>query len=187
MQDRVTDHSAAHFLRYRLGEPALHSEPTRVRISLLAFDEAAPLWRAAQDLLTNGFKVGQFCLIGLPSLLAILELPSTLSDDLRHALTGLIAEPSKLVLSSTDMIVETRCGRHAACLFVSAGDHHSGAMWIRPELSRSLANDTAMGRVVLLVASHSADQHALGARLLLRHGSHDLKTLEFSMPHPEPT
>ena len=186
MHDRAAEHSAAHSPRRGLGEAKLQDEPTRVRISLLAFDEAAPLWRAAQDLLINGFKAGQFCLIGLPSELAILQLPTNISDDLRYALTGLIAKPSTLILSSTSTIVETRCGRHAASLFVSAGDY-SQAMWIRPELSRSLANDTAMGRVVLLVTSHSADQHALGARLLLRHSSHDLKTHEFSMPHREPT
>ena len=182
MHDRATQHSAAHSPRHGLGEADLQDEPTRVRISLLAFDDAAPLWRAAHDLLINGFKAGQFCLIGLPSELAKLELPSTLSDDLRYALTVLIAEPSTLDLPSTGATVETRCGRHAASLFVSAGDHHSQAMWISSELGRSLANDTALGRVVLLVTSHSADQHAFGARLLLRHGNHDLKTHEFSMP-----
>ena len=182
MHDRTAEHSAAHSPNHGLGEPSLQGEPTRIRTSILAFDEAAPLWRATHDLLINGFKAGQFCLMGLPSTLATLEAPSTLSDDLRYALTGLIAETSTLVLPSTGTIVETRCGRHAASLFVSAGDHHSEAMWIRPELSRSLANDTATGRVVLLVMSHSADQQALGARLLLRHGSHDLKTYEFSMP-----
>ena len=53
----------------------MQEEPTKYRISMLAFDEPPRLWRAAHDLLVNDFGSDQFCLLGLYSTLEGLRTP----------------------------------------------------------------------------------------------------------------
>jgi len=75
-----------------------------------------------------------------------------------------------------------RCGDFVESLFTHSEPGIVEASWMRPDLARSLVSDVGSGCLVLLVTSITADQHALGARLLLRHGDRNLQTLEFSAP-----
>lgn len=163
---------------------AVEDGPIRHRISLLAFDEAEVLCQAAQDLILNGFTASQFCMFGVTSdLLGIAELPNN-GDGLGRALADLWIEPlCRLKLAGSDLVA-MRCGQRAASLFEVIEPQVLNCEWMRPDLSRLIASSVAQGQTILLVASNSAKQHALGARLLLRHGSHDLQTHEFSVRHP---
>ena len=164
----------------------------RRRISLLAFDEVEVLVRAAQDLILNGFTASQFCVFGpLTGIFDIAAAPNS-GDGLGRVLADLWAEPPcHLKLAGFDPVA-MRCGRRAASLFEAVvpavkpltAPQLVTPEWIRPDLSRSIGTAVAHGGVILLVASSSAQQHALGARLLLRHGKHDLQTHEFSVRHP---
>lgn len=159
----------------------------RHRISLLAFDDAGVLVKAAQDLILNGFTASQFCMFGPSSdLLDIANLPKG-GDGLGYALADLWTEPlCRLQLAGSQSVV-MRCGSRAASLFeavdLAVEPRILTPEWIRPDLSRSIGSSLAQGQTIFLVASSSAKQHALGARLLLRHGKHDLQTHEFSVRH----
>lgn len=155
---------------------------TRHRIAILAFDEVRTLWRAVNDLLLNGFGTGQFCLFGHPAGLAALAPPHNTDGRLRDELNRLIGSPPARVMLPSADVLEMRCGPHAGRLFVLVDHQTHEAGWIRPDLARRVAADVVNGCIVLLIASLSADQHALGARLLLSHGTRDLQTHEFSGP-----
>lgn len=150
---------------------------------MLAFDEPPRLWRATTDLHLNGIRACQLCLFGLPHVLAELD-PQTASDeDFKHVVSDIISQPPATVRISGNNAVEMRCGRRASILFTPVADRVFEARWLKPDLSHNLANDVFSGAVVLLVSSNTAEQQALGARLLLRHGKRDLQTHEFSTPH----
>lgn len=155
----------------------------RYRISLLAFDEAEVLVRAAHDLILNGFTASQFCMLGSSDRLEAAHVQKG-GDGLGRALADLWSKPpSHLKLPGTQAVA-MRCGDRAASLFETLEPDVKVPEWIRPELSRSISSSVGQGRTILLVASGSAKQHALGARLLLRHGKYDLQTHEFSVRHP---
>lgn len=172
----------------------------RRRISLLAFDEVEVLVQAAQDLILNGFNASQFCvfgpMIGMTGIFDIAAVPSSGDPSSGHGLGRVLADlwaepPCHLKLAGFNPVA-MRCGRRAASLFEaiepavkpSTAPQLVTPEWVRPDLSRSIGTAVAHGGVILLVASSSAQQHALGARLLLRHGKHDLQTHEFSVRHP---
>ncbi|MEQ1696519.1 MAG: hypothetical protein ABL901_11825 [Hyphomicrobiaceae bacterium] len=156
----------------------------RHRISLLAFDEPEVLVQAAHDLILNGFTASQFCMFGQPS--DILDAVNVQKgrDGLERALADLWAEPQRRIKLAGTEPVAMRCGQRAAGLFETVDPHIKTPEWIRPDLSRSITTSIEQGRTILLVASGTAKQHALGARLLLRHGKHDLQTHEFSVRLP---
>lgn len=157
----------------------------RYRISLLAFDEPDVLVQAAHDLILNGFTASQFCILGQSAdILDAVEAHKS-GDGISRVLADLWAEPpGHLKLANTDLVA-MRCGKRAASLFETVEPHVKTPGWIRPALSHSINSAVSLGRTILLVASSSAKQHALGARLLLRHGKHDLQTHEFSVRHPQ--
>jgi len=155
---------------------------TRYRLSILAFEQASSFWRAAHELLLHGFNTTQFCLFGLPFVIEEQKAPPAKPLALAAELNGLLATPpTRVRLTSTD-IFEMRCGELAERLFTHSEPGIVEASWMRPDLARTLVSDVASGCLVLLVTSITADQHALGARLLLRHGDRNLQTNEFSMP-----
>ena len=168
-----------------LWETSVPEEPTRCRVSMLAFDEPPRLWRAASDLFLNGIGACQLCLFGLPHVLIGSEPPGLpeLSDEFRHTFGRVIWRPRAKVRICDGATIEMRCGARASRLFTPVAESVFEARWLRAELSSSLATNVATGAVVLLVASETADQQALGARLLLRHGKRDLQTHEFSTQH----
>ena len=174
--------------RERMAETSMPREPTRCRIAMLTFDEPPRLWRAADDLFLNGIGACQLCLFGLPQVLADsdpaqLQTPLALSEDFRQTFRCVIWRPSVIVRISEATTIEMKCGTRASDLFTPVAESVFEARWLKPDMRHSLANDVATGAVVLLVASNTAEQQALGARLLLRHGNRDLQTHEFSQPH----
>ncbi len=154
----------------------------RCRVALLAFDQPTLLWRAAGDLFLNGFRPSQLCLFGTPPVIAELETPPLGNDDFRRAFADVISQPSARVRLLGAHTVEMKCGQRACDLFKPIGERIYEADWLRPELSVSLASNVVSGAAVLMLTSDSAEQQALGARLLLRHGTYDLQTHEFSTP-----
>jgi hypothetical protein len=159
----------------------------RHRISLLAFDEAKVLNGAAHDLMLNGFSPNEFCLLGACDDRLECVRQSRGVDGLAHVLAGLWAGPPYSLRLDGSAPIAMRCGGRAASLF-EATDPVTGPQvvtphWVRPGLSHSLALSLADDCIILLVASSTAKQHALGAKLLLRHGKHDLQTHEFSVRH----
>lgn len=163
--------------------PSVQQGPTRCRISLLAFEEPQLLWCATGELLLNGFNGDQLCLFGLPSNLEKLELPQTLCDSFNYVLAPILSEALAVTLPS-GATIGLRCGRDASRLFAPAGNGQFLARWVRPELGHNILNHAASGSIALLVASQSAAQQALGARLLLQNGHSDLQTYDFSLPNP---
>jgi hypothetical protein len=161
-------------------EPSVPDGATRCRIALLAFDQPPLLWRAASDLFANGFRPSQLCLFGSPHMMAELEPPVLGNDDFRQAFGDVISQPSARVRLLGAHTVEMKCGTGAWRLFKPVGDRTYEAEWLRPEFSISLASNVASGAAVLMLTSESAEQQARGARLLLRHGTYDLQTHEFS-------
>lgn len=169
------------FRHGRWSAEALTTVGTRYRISILAFDEATRLWRAAHELLLSGFSATQFCLFGLPLLFESSDAAPAATLGLSADLDGLLeGSPRRVRLAATD-VLDMRCGTLADSLFTPIESGIVEAKWIRPDLAHSLATDVAGGCIVLLVTSITADQHALGARLLLRHGTRNLQTHEFSV------
>jgi hypothetical protein len=169
------------FRHGRWSAEAVTTVGTRYRISILAFDEATRLSRAAHELLLSGYTANQFCLFGCPFLFESSNATPPATQALSVDLDGLLEGPTRRVrLAATD-VLEMRCGTLADSLFTPIESGIVEAKWMRPDLAHSLATDVASGCIVLLVTSTTADQHALGARLLLRHGTRNLHTHEFSV------
>jgi hypothetical protein len=134
---------------------------------------------AAHDLISHGFETRQFCLFGQPVVPSAAPAPN-MYDHSASGLLALAASPPAFLKFQNDGLLEMRCGRDASELFARLSNSLFEATWMHPEFSSALAGDVADGLVVLLVASRSADEHARGSRLLLRHGTRDLRTHEFS-------
>jgi len=159
---------------------ALHEGTTRYRISVLAFDEAGKLKLAAQELLLHGFNSAQFCLFGHSHLFVTLESISLSEGGGAREFDVFLKSPAvSLRLASTNMF-EMRYGTFAGRLFSRIHDGSFEAPWMRIDVARGVESDAANGCLVLLVTSATANQHALGAKLLLRHGDRDLLTHEFT-------
>jgi hypothetical protein len=170
---------------YSRSQAAVDDGLIRYRISLLAFDEPEVLVQAAHDLILNGFTASQFCMLGRSTDILDAVRAHKGGDGISRGLADLWAEPQiHLKLAGNDPVA-MRCGKRAASLFETVSPHVKTPEWIRPDLSHSISSSVSQGRTILLVASSSAKQHALGARLLLRHGKHDLQTHEFSVRHPQ--
>jgi len=159
---------------------ALHEGTTRYRISILAFEEAGRFRLAAQELLLHGFNSAQFCLFGHSYVLSTIEHITYADEGPSSALEGLLTAPSCSIRLAGPETFEMRCGTFAGSLFSSIEKGLAEATWMREDLAQGIASDVADGRLVLLVTSVTADQHALGAKLLLRHGNRDLLTHEFT-------
>ena len=169
----------------RWSDEAVTAGGTRYRISILAFEEATRLWRAAHVLLATGFSTAQFCLLGRSRIFESSDASPAATPGLSVELDSLLAAPpTRVRLAATD-ILEMRCGTVAGSLFTPIEQGIVEARWMRPDLAHGLATDVASGCIVLLVTSTTADQHALGARLLLRHGTRNLQTHEFSVSPSE--
>lgn len=168
----------------RRSQGAVEDGLIRHRISLLPFDEADVLSAAAQDLVMNGFTASQFVVLGQPD--KLLAIDGVLGDG--AAMPGVLADlwldPAGEIKLNGIGHIGIRCGSRAAALFGPAGRRQVQPDWMRPDLVSTITRSIQQGRLVLLVAAHSATQHALGARLLLRHGKHDLQTHEFSVRDP---
>jgi hypothetical protein len=163
------------------GGMVLNNGGTRYRVSILPFEETYCLWNATAELLHVGFSAAQFGLLGSPRLFQSCAAAEISPLTVRRELDGLLATyPMRVKLTSVDE-AELRCGRLAVALFGAADGEIADVKWMRPDLARSLAGDVASGCFVLFVASSSADQHLQGAKLLLRHGTRDLQTHEFSV------
>lgn len=156
----------------------------RHRIALLPFDDAEVLSAAAQDLVMNGFMANQFCVLGPADKLLAIDSGRRSDAATPGILADLWLNPVGEFKLNGDRPVAMLCGHRAAALFGPTGRRAIEPDWIRPDLSRAIARSVEQGRLVLLVTAHSATQHALGARLLLRHGKHDLQTHEFSAREP---
>jgi len=153
----------------------------RHRIALLPFDEADDLSTAAQDLVMNGFSASQFCVLGQHDKLLVIDGAPGESVAAPGMLADLWLDPAHEIKFKGLGHIGIRCGDAAAVLFGDAGRQYEQPDWMKPELVGTIARSIERGRLILLVAAHSATQHALGARLLLRHGNHDLQTHEFSV------
>lgn len=154
---------------------------TRCRIAILAFEEASLLQRAARELLLHGFNSSQFCLFGHSYVLATVQSLALTDDSRTRELDGLLKAPPIRVKLANAAIFEMRCGTFAGSLFTLIDTGLVEATWMRADLALGVAHDISNGCLVLLVTSETADQHALGARLLLRHGNRDLLTHEFTV------
>ncbi|MDZ4843622.1 MAG: hypothetical protein SH859_15960 [Hyphomicrobium aestuarii] len=167
---------------------------TRYRVAIQAFGEWDTLSDVVGSLVERGFEGGQFCIFGRVAQPAAVEMAAGNGRADRTSDAGLETKlatvPTSLAtLSSQPPVhlhvaghepVEMRCGRAAIQLFAHADGDTYEAGWMRPDLTQSLASDVDDGFVVLLLMSQTADQQALGARLLLRHGTRELRTHEFS-------
>jgi hypothetical protein len=156
---------------------------TRFRVSILPFEDANRLWLAASELIYAGFSAAQFGLLGSQQSFETCPSRLVLPTRLQLELDGLLAVPPIRVRLASGDVFEMRCGRSADGLFTALENDCVEAGWMRPDLARRLAIDVASGCFVLVVASTTAIQHALGARLLLRHGQRNLQTHEFSVAH----
>ena len=166
---------------------AVNDGLTRYRLSVLVFDEAAGLWRALAELLRNGISPEQFCLIASPDTLASLD-PRAAADEIgetgRDALSHLVAgERFALHVDGHDDLA-AHCGVEMSSLFRRMGSIADDFAWMRNELGKKLAVHADQGAINLLVSAAGAEQHSLIARVLLRHGRHDLQTHVFSWPSP---
>jgi hypothetical protein len=158
------------------------SEPIRTRIAMLAFGEPGGLSPVVDVLLRNGFDAGQFCLLGQPSALGALRRPHPRDAATDETVEALISSTPVYLKLSQDSDCEMRCGGAACRLFDRSQTDLVLASWLRPDLTATIRADIETGCLILLVDSQSAQQHALGARLLLRHGQNNLLTLEFTAP-----
>lgn len=151
----------------------------RYRLALLAFDDRARLSRAVADLLRNGLVAQQLAYVGRPATLELLGASegcmssrATLVQSPEHAM-----RPARLDEHGG---VAARIGSNLLDLVVPADAAAASFGWMQESLRPQLAPQARDGAIILLVGAASAGQHALIARLLLRHGEHDLQMHEFT-------
>ena len=152
---------------------------TTTRLSIAVLDDQPKLWHLLGVLAEHGVSPSQCSLWGLADILANLEVPPTIAEPYRNDLWTLLAEGDKCVMLSNDCVLPVRNGASFDRLLRDAGKRP--LHWMHTELCGKLAGQAADGGVVLLVSACTSGQHALAARLLLNHGSHDLHTHEFSL------
>lgn len=157
---------------------------TRYRLSILVFDEATGLWPAVDELLASGIAPEQFCIVASPATLAALEPALTQNSNPRvpaSIATLIRSTPYSLHVDGHGDLA-AHCGSRMAGLFRRMGSVADDFGWMQNELSKKLALHAERGAINLLVSAAGAEQHSLIARVLLRHGRHDLQTHVFSWP-----
>ena len=161
----------------------------RFRLSILAFDEPVELGLALNDLFEHGITARQIGLIGLPETLDRLfepmELPGELGKGPENSspeIAALESSVKHLMRLDGDDRLAARYGSEIEVLLQQPSRRIGGFDWMQEELAGRLAEQAERGAIVLLVSARTADQHALSARLLLRHGPHNLQTQEFWWP-----
>lgn len=157
----------------------------RYRLSILAFDEPVGLGLALNDLFEHGITTMQIGLIGLPKTLDRLFKPvetRNAPDTSPPEIAALESSAKHLMRLDGDDRLAARYGSEIEVLLQRPSRRISGFDWMREELAGGLAEQAERGAIVLLVSAKTAEQHALSAKLLLRHGPHNLQTQEFWWP-----
>lgn len=157
----------------------------RYRLSILVFEEPAGLWRAMAHLLQSGISPEQICLMGLPDTLTALRLPFPLDDPETLPLRHLLRKAPMTVRIGETRDLVAHCGSQMSALLSHSKSATLGFDWMQQELSQTLFDDAEQGAVVLLVSAANTEQQSTSARLLLRHGQHNLQTHEFLWPDSE--
>lgn len=158
----------------------------RYRLSILAFDEPVGLGLALNDLYDHGIATSQIGLIGLPE--TVDRLFEAVSPDERPVnsspeIAALESSAKHVMRLDGDDRLAARYGTEIEVLLERPSRRISGFDWMQEGLAARLAEQAQRGAIVLLVSAKSADQHALSAKLLLRHGPHNLQTQEFWWPN----
>lgn len=156
--------------------------PTIFRLSLLAFDDAALLWRALADLIDRKLTSEQLCLVGLAASLARLDMPGDAiaphRDEMRRLLS---AGDGALALAGGDSLT-ARCGTAMRDLLGTSGRAAGAFPWMQQGASEKIAAQATRGAIILLASAFDAEQHSTIARVLLGHARSNLQTHEFTRP-----
>jgi len=151
---------------------------TTARLSIAVFDSQEQFWRLISELTSQGICASQFSLWGLPDNIGKLDIPPTLTHQSRYDMDAMLSNGGKLIVSGKSSDLVFRCGELFESLLRRSKAQNP--LWMNAVLRSKLAGQANNGGLVLLVSASTARQHELAARLLLKHGSHDLHTHEFS-------
>ena len=151
---------------------------TTKRLSIAVLDDQVRLWDLLLALAENGVPPSQCSLWGLADVLNNLTMPGGIGEPHLSDLSALLADEDKSVMLGGDCVLAARSGISFDHLL--RGADTQAPAWMHRELRGKLADQAYDGGVVLLVSAGTPGQHALAARLLLGHGSHDLHTHEFT-------
>lgn len=152
----------------------------RYRLSTLVFDDADRLWRALAALLDRGVEASQLCLAGAAATLNALRVPADIPLGPRRALDDLLHLPDVPLRLDGNGDLVARGGAEMTELLRPTGSSIASFEWMQEERSHELAREAEHDGVILLVSARSADELAMSAGILLRHGRHSLQTHVFA-------